>query len=63
MTPYDRWVLRGPPEFPELGTEPGDRCDRWQEPDEDYPKPRQCQGEMVDDDGDTVCPFCGATPE
>lgn len=63
MTPYDRWILRSPPETPEFGTEPGEPCDRWQEPDEDYPIPHKCLGEMIDDDGETVCPNCGATPE
>lgn len=47
---------------PEIGTEEGDTCNRWQEPDEDCPKPWQCKGVMVDDDPQwpgVACDACG----
>jgi hypothetical protein len=34
---YDAWRLRGP-ERHEVGTEPGDTCGRYAEPDEDAPR-------------------------
>jgi hypothetical protein len=59
---YDAWRLRGPEERHEVGTEPGDTCGRYAEPDEDAPRnyrPRPCGGEMKDDDGYVVCNLCG----
>lgn len=45
----------------EIGIYPGETCNRWQEPDEDCPKPTRCCGAMVDDDGDSACDLCGET--
>ena len=59
---YDDWRLRGPEERHEVGTEPGDTCGRYAEPDEGAPRnyrPRPCGGEMMDDGGFTVCDRCG----
>ena len=64
---YDAWKLQGPDEDrPEVGTEEGDTCNRWQEPDEDCPKPWRCNGAMRQEyeDGDfhatwTACDTCG----
>lgn len=59
---YDRWRLQGPPEHDEIGTEPGDKCGRVAEPDEDAPRgyrPRPCNGVMVAACGEVVCETCG----
>lgn len=43
------------------GTEIGDPCGRWNEPDEDCPKPWKCGGTMAETDGGFVaCDVCGA---
>ena len=62
MTSYDRWILRGPEERPEFGTEPGDECGRYSEPDEDCPISVRCNGELIDDHGVPVCDTCGEIP-
>ena len=58
---YDDWRLRGPEEPCEVGTEPGDTCGRYAEPEEGATRyyPRPCGGEMKDDDGYVVCNLCG----
>lgn len=62
MTPYDAWKLSGPDETPEIGTEEGDPCNRYPEPDEDQPrgyKPKRCRGMMENVDWIFVCATCG----
>jgi hypothetical protein len=45
----------------EEGAAIGDPCRRWNEPDEDCPKPWQCSGTMAETDGGFVaCDVCGA---
>ena len=65
MTTYDEWRLAGPDEdTSEIGTEAGDICGRYAEPDEDAPRgyrPRPCNGLMSDDDGTFICDTCGET--
>jgi len=59
---YDAWKLSGPDETPLIGTEEGEDCNRYPEPDEDQPRnyrPRRCNGIMQDDDGVIVCDTCG----
>jgi hypothetical protein len=58
---YDDWRLRGPQERPQVGTEPGDTCGRYAEPEEGVTRyyPRPCGGEMKDDGGYVVCGRCG----
>lgn len=63
---YDNWRLDHPSchDPDPIGTEPGDTCNRCEEPDEDAPRgyrPKPCQGEMIDEDGVTVCDTCGET--
>ena len=46
---YDVWRLRGPDEHDEPGTEPGEVCGRYAEPDGDEPRgyrPKPCAGTM-----------------
>ena len=70
MTHYDRWILRGPDEHPEIGTADGQPCNRIHEPDEDAPrgyKPKPCRGEMFiagdeSDDCWIQCDTCGEAP-
>ena len=60
---YDQWRLQGPPEVDEIGTEEGDTCNRYPEPDDDMPRgyrPRPCQGEMIEQAGEIVCEECGS---
>ena len=48
---YDEMILRGPDERHEIGTQDGETCGRYPEPDEDAPrgyKPKPCNGTMVD---------------
>tara|TARA_R110000868_G_scaffold118_2_gene1206 strand:- start:3120 stop:3329 length:210 start_codon:yes stop_codon:yes gene_type:complete len=65
MTPgYDAWRLAGPDEQHEAGTEAGDDCGRYAEPDGDAPRgyrPRPCTGTMNLDerDGMICCDTCG----
>lgn len=65
MTPYDSWKLTPPDdERHAVGTEDGQPCGRYHEPDEDAPrgyKPKPCPGVMVrDDDAEcAVCDTCG----
>lgn len=51
MTPYDTWKLASPDdERHEVGTEDGQPCLRYAEPDEDAPRgyrPKPCTGTMV----------------
>ena len=58
---YDAWKLSAP-ECADIGTDEGDPCNRFPEPDEDQPRgyrPTRCDGEMVLDDGELVCNVCG----
>lgn len=66
MTPYDQWRLSGPDERHEVGTEDGEQCGRYPEPDEDAPrgyKPKPCKGVMSFDPRDAAlcCERCGET--
>lgn len=61
---YDAWRLSCPyDESYGVGTEDGETCDRYPEPDEDAPRnhrPRPCGGlMMVDADGTVRCESCG----
>ena len=59
MKGYDEWKLATPwDEADEVGTEPGDECGRWQEPDEDCPKSWRCDGTMIEEDGVVYCDTC-----
>ena len=54
---YDTWRLSAP-EYEQIGTEDGEVCNRYPEPDEDQPRgyrPRRCNGEMQDGS----CDICG----
>ncbi len=62
--PLDR-LSANPPDRDEPdqpGTEPGDECGRWYEPDEDCPKPWQCRGTMIDEAYAVTCEICGEGP-
>lgn len=62
MRNYDDWILRGPDEPHEIGTQPSDECGRYHAPDEDAPRgyrPRPCGGEMIERDGLIICDTCG----
>lgn len=56
---YDDWKLSGPDAHDKLGTEPGQPCNRIDEPDEDNPRPTRCDGTMTDEDGGVFCDVCG----
>jgi len=59
---YDDMILRGPEERNEVGTEDGDTCGRYPEPDEDMPrgyKPKPCAGVMMDWANGIKCDTCG----
>ena len=61
---YDEMILRGPDERPEIGTEDGETCGRYPEPDEDAPrgyKPKPCSGLMLFEHSseNTRCSLCG----
>ena len=63
---YDEWKLRGPEESIEIGTEEGDICNRFPEPDEDQPRnyrPKRCNGtifrSVTFDDRHLACDKCG----
>ena len=61
LTAYDTWRLAAP-EDDLIGTQIGEECRRYPEPDEDAPRgwrPRRCTGVMFDDDGIIVCDTCG----
>ena len=62
---YDAWRLSGPDDDrPEIGTEDGQPCGRFAEPDEDAPRgyrPKQCPGYLVDDGDGGICDTCGET--
>tara|TARA_R110000772_G_scaffold258955_1_gene376378 strand:+ start:488 stop:694 length:207 start_codon:yes stop_codon:yes gene_type:complete len=63
MMTYDEMVLRGPEEAHEIGTEHGDECGRYEEPDEDAPRgyrAKPCTGTMKHDEseGMTFCTTC-----
>jgi len=67
MTPpeiYDAWRLAGPTEAPDFGTEDGETCGRYEEPDEDAPRgyrAKPCAGTILADAyGDMFCDCCGA---
>lgn len=65
--PLDRLSANPPPACDEPdppGTEPGDQCGRYAEPDEDAPRgyrPKPCQGTMIDDAGIVACDTCETT--
>jgi len=62
---YDAWRLAGPDEHHEIGTEDGDTCGRYPEPDEDQPRgfrPRRCTGVMQKWRGEIECDMCGEMP-
>lgn len=60
---YDAWRLSCPyDDFDGVGEEEGQPCNRVHEPDEDAPRgyrPKPCNGEMIEQDGVTVCDTCG----
>jgi len=59
---YDAWKLSPPDDGDMIGTEEGETCNRYPEPDEDQPRgyrPRRCRGMMVRDEYDTWCDTCG----
>ena len=60
---YDSWRFRNLSDGDPIGTEDGDICGRYAEPDEDAPRgyrPKPCTGEMVDDGyGFIRCDVCG----
>ena len=60
---YESWLSSNMPDGDPIGTEDGDICGRYAEPDEDAPRryrPKPCQGEMVDDGhGFIRCDCCG----
>jgi hypothetical protein len=63
---YDAKILATPYDEPTIGTEEGETCDRYEEPDEDAPrgyKPKPCKGTMVLADGVLICDTCGETVE
>lgn len=58
---YDEWKLSTPwDDEPETGVEPDEPCRRWQEPDEDCPRPWRCSGHMQNDHDVVCCDTCGA---
>ena len=59
MPGYDAWRLAGPDTPEPVGTEDGQPCNRYPEPDEDSPRPHRCTGIMTYDDGQTACDVCG----
>jgi len=63
ITGYDEWKLEGPDEGrQEPGTEEGETCGRYEEPDEDAPrgyKPKPCGGVMRDAGWAAYCDTCG----
>jgi hypothetical protein len=63
VTPYDAWKLASPDDDRhEVGTEDGQPCLRYPEPDEDMPRgcrPKPCKGEMVEYDEVVSCNLCG----
>ena len=71
MTALDRLTADQPPERHEIGTEDGETCNRYPEPDEDQPrgyKPKPCNGVMETghpyEGGDSYvqCDTCGEMP-
>ena len=45
-----------------VGTEEGEVCGAYSEPDEDCPVSKQCDGILVaDEDGEIACDYCGRT--
>lgn len=64
---YDEMILRGPDEPNEVGTQDGETCGRYPEPDEGEPrgyKRKPCDGVMEYDLSDCpphVPPPCGAS--
>jgi hypothetical protein len=70
MRRYDAWRLAGFDEEHEVGTEPGDPCERYPEPDGDEPRgyrSKPCTGYMESDYGgtyaDITCNVCGEVAE
>jgi hypothetical protein len=67
MTTYDRLTANPPPGVDEtqVGTEDGEACGRYPEPDEDAPrgyKPKPCAGTMTVEGEFIVCDSCGVLP-
>jgi hypothetical protein len=61
---YDAWRLSTPDDSDGIGTDEGQTCGRYPEPDEDMPrgyKPKPCGGVMVDGADFTFCDTCGET--
>lgn len=59
---YDAWKLAGPEDLLEPGTEYGETCNRFPEPDEDAPRnwrPKPCNGSMEQHDDCVMCDTCG----
>lgn len=56
---------RNSPDEPhQIGTQDGELCNRYEEPDEDAPRgyrPKPCTGTMTEQDGKAVCDKCGET--
>lgn len=64
MTTYDRLTANPPPgvDETEVGTEDGETCGRFSEPDEDAPRgyrAKPCPGEMTAEGGFIACDTCG----
>lgn len=64
---YDAWKLASPDDSDGVGTEEGQTCGRYEEPDEDAPRgyrPKPCTGVMgIGVDGDCYCHQCGEIAE
>ena len=59
---YDSWLFRNLSDGAPIGTEDGETCGRYAEPDEDAPRgyrPKPCTGTMDDNEGEAVCDTCG----
>lgn len=61
---YDAWALRTPDGPHQIGTQDGELCNRYEEPDEDAPRgyrPKPCTGTMDSNEGYVICDTCEAT--
>ena len=67
ISTYDAWRFATPDnEYDDIGTEHGQTCGRYAEPDEDAPRgyrPKPCQGVMDDNEGEAICDTCGEVAE
>jgi len=62
MTPYDRLTANPFEERTEIGSEEGETCGRYPEPDEEQPRgyrPKPCGGVMADWANGIECDTCG----